>query len=179
MDGALKQNTPEAFRQQLRSGHYNELRVALYFMLRGHAARLGFDGQSFDITVVPGPEFGQRSPFRVEVKWDKHAALSGNAYFETANPRSGKPTGIRSSSADWWAHVLGEGQEALLMPLPGLRAWLDAREYNTVATRGSDSNSRGLIVPLADLAQERKFLRVQLPTPEEFFDDLLRQALQA
>lgn len=178
MDRSLKQNTPEAFRQQLRSGHYNELRVALYFMLRGHAARLGFDGQSFDITVVPGPEFGQRSPFRVEVKWDKHAALTGNAYFETSNPRSGKPTGIRSSTADWWAHVLGEGQEALLMPLEGLRNWLEARPYRSVGTRGSDSNSRGLLVPLVDLAQERRFLRVQLPTPEEFFDDLLRQAFQ-
>ena len=179
MDGALKQNTPEAFRQQLRSGHYNELRVALYFMLRGHATRLGFDGQSFDITVVPGPQFGQRVPFRVEVKWDKHAARSGNAYFETGNPRSGKPTGIRSSSADWWAHVLGEGHEALLMPLAGLRAWLDARNYKTVGTRGCDSNSRGLLVPLVDLATEKKFLRVQLPTPEEFFDDLLRQAFTA
>lgn len=178
MGGALKQNTPEAFRQQLRSGHYNELRVALYFMLRGHAARLGFDGQSFDITVVPGPEFGQREPFRVEVKWDKHAGQSGNAYFETDNPRSGKLTGIRSSSADWWAHVLGDGQEALLMPLDRLRSWLDERRYKSVATRGSDSNSRGLIVPLVDLEGERKFLRVKLPTPEQFFDALLRQAFQ-
>lgn len=146
-------------------------------MLRGHAARLGFDGQAFDITVVPGPEFGQRSPFRVEVKWDKHAAQTGNVYFETANPRAGKATGIRSSNADWWAHVLGEGQEALLMPLDFLRAWLDERNYRTVATRGSDSNSRGLIVPLRDLEQEKKFLKVRLPSPEEFFDRLLKQAL--
>ncbi|MBT9586451.1 hypothetical protein IV102_24115 [bacterium] len=173
----LKQNTPEAFRQQLRSGHYNELRVALYFMLRGHAARLGFDGQSFDITVVPGPDYGSRQPFRVEVKWDKHAARTGNAYFETDNPRSGKATGIRSSSADWWCHVLGEGQEALLMPLPLLRRWLDERNYRSVRTQGSDSNSRGLVVPLTDLDAEKKFLRVHLPTPEEYFDDLLKRAL--
>jgi hypothetical protein len=146
-------------------------------MLRGHATRLGFDGQAFDITVVPGPEFGQRSPFRVEVKWDKHAAQSGNAYFETANPRSGKATGIRSSTADWWAHVLGEGQEALLMPLDFLRVWLDQRNYRSLGTRGSDSNSRGLIVPLRDLENEKKFLRVRLPSPEEFFDRLLKQAL--
>lgn len=146
-------------------------------MLRGHAARLGFDGQAFDITVVPGPEFGQRPPFRVEVKWDKHAAQSGNAYFETANPRSGKPTGICSSTADWWAHVLGEGQEALLMPLDFLREWLGQRNYRSVGTRGSDSNSRGLIVPLRDLEKEKKFLRVQLPSPEEFFDQLLKKAL--
>ena len=146
-------------------------------MLRGHAARLGFDGQAFDITVVPGPEFGQRCPFRVEVKWDKHAAQSGNAYFETANPRSGKSTGIRSSTADWWAHVLGEGQEALLMPLEFLRQWLDERKYRSVGTRGSDSNSRGLIVPLRDLENEKKFLRVRLPSHEEFFDSLLKQAL--
>lgn len=175
----LKQNTPEAFRQQLRSGHYNELRVALYFMRRGHAARLGFDGQSFDITVVPGPDFGQKAPFRVEVKWDKHAATSGNAYFEMDNPRSGKATGVQSSSADWWCHVLGEGREALLMPLAVLRSWLQARRnfYRLVRTSGSDSNSRGLVVPLKDLEQEKKFIRVLLPTPEEFFDDLLRQAL--
>lgn len=146
-------------------------------MLRGHAARLGFDGQSFDITVVPGPDFGQRAPFRVEVKWDKHAARSGNAYFETDNPRSGKATGIRSSTADWWAHVLGEGQEAILMPLAHLRLWLEGRNYRTLRTSGSDSNSRGLIVPLADLAAEKKFLRVHLPTPEEYFADLLQKAL--
>lgn len=146
-------------------------------MLRGHAARVGFDGKAFDITVVPGPEFGQRPSFRVEVKWDKHAARSGNVYFEIFNPRSGKATGIRSSSADWWCHVLGEGQEALLMPLGFLREWLDARDYRSVRTSGSDSNSRGLLVPLSDLSSERRFLRVRLPSPEDFFDDLLQVGL--
>lgn len=170
----VRQNTPGAFRQQLRSGHYNELRVALYFMLRGHATRLGFDGQAFDITVVP---LGANPPFRVEVKWDKHAAQTGNIYLETENPRAGKATGITASQADWWCHVVGDGTHAYLMPVPYLREWLAGREFKSVRTQGSDSNSRGFLIPLTALAQERKFLRVKLPTPEEFFDDLLSRSL--
>lgn len=148
-------------------------------MLRGHAARLGFDGKSYDITVVPGPDFGSRAPFRVEVKWDKHAAQTGNLYFETRNPRSGKDTGVISSQADWWCHVLGEGQRALLMPLPRLREWLTEGGFKEVSTRGVDSNSRGLLVPLRQALQEKKFLQVDLPTPEEFFADLLQRSLSS
>ena len=172
-----RQNTPEAFRKQLLSGHYNELRVALYFMLRGHAVRLGFDGQSFDLTVVPGPEFGSRAPFRVEVKWDRHSQQSGNCYFEFRNTRSGQPSGVASSQADWWCHVLGEGERALLMPLKVLRGWLESGGFRELSTRGVDSNSRGWIVPLSRLRGESRFLEVDLPTPESYFDDLLKAAL--
>lgn len=172
-----RQNSPEAFRKQLLSGHYNELRVALYFMLRGHAVRLGFDGQSFDLTVVPGPEYGSRSPFRVEVKWDRHSQRSGNCFFEFRNTRSNRASGVASSTADWWCQVLGEGERALLMPLPRLRSWLGSGGFRELSTRGVDSNSRGWIVPLARLRTESGFLEVELPTPESYFDDLLKVAL--
>ncbi len=171
----MLQNTREAFESQLRSGHYNELRVALYFMLRGHAVHIGFSGQSFDLLVVP---VDGRPSFKVEVKWDKAAARSGNIFLELHNPRSNRPSGLTASQADWWCHVVGEGQWAYLMPIVFLRQWLEGQELRSTRTQGKDSNSRGVLVPLASLAQERRFLRVDLPTPEAFFDRLLEQALR-
>lgn len=144
-------------------------------MLRGHAVHIGFSGQSFDLLVVP---LDQRPSFKVEVKWDKAAARSGNLYLEMHNPRASKPSGLAISQADWWCHVVGEGQHAYLMPVPYLRQWIEKGQFRRTRTQGKDSNSQGLLLPLQQLAQERRFLRVELPTPEAFFDRLLEQALR-
>lgn len=166
------QNTPEAFASQLREGHYNELRVALFYQLRGFHTRIGFVDGRYDISLLrPGAE-----PRRVEVKWDKRAAGTGNLYFEVENTRRRCPSGIMATTADVWCHVLGAGGRALLAPVESLRAFLRATTFRSVHTGGADSNSRGLLVPVETTASIERSRWVTLPTVEEYFGEIFRRA---
>ena len=164
------QNTPQAFASQLREGHFNELRVALHLMLRGCLVRIGFTDGRYDIEA--------RTPrgrtWHVEVKWDKRAAGSGNLYFEVENTRQRKPSGVMSTSADLWCHVLGEGEQALLVRVPRLRQFLQGGGFRSVHTGGADSNSRGLLVPRAAL-EGPDFGWIVLPTVEDYFGAVFRR----
>ena len=166
----MLQNTPERFAAQLQEGHYNELRVALWFMLRGAHVRLGYTGQRYDLSVI----LDQGETFSVEVKWDKAAAATGNLYFETENTRQHAPSGVAATTAAWWCHVVGEGSEALIARLETLRALVASGSFRTVQTRGDDSNSRGVLVPRAHLDTVRCGRWIRLPTEAEFFGELFR-----
>lgn len=156
-------------------GHYNELRVALFFMLRGCYTRIGFDGGSFDVSFI-SPKTPEKLT-KVEVKWDKKAGESGRVFFEFLNTRKKKPSGIAYSDADWWCQVIGTGAKALLMPVEWLRPWLEESDFQQVNTRGADSNSRGYLVPLERLIAEKKVKKVSLPTLDDYFGLLVEQAL--
>lgn len=164
------QNTPEAFAEQLREGQYNELRVALYLMLRGCLVRIGFRDGRYDLEAST-PRSGT---IHVEVKWDKRAAETGRLYFEVENTRQRAPSGVMSTTADWWCHVLGDGDEACLVEVAWLRGFLEQGRFRSVRTGGADSNSRGLLVPRQAMADAR-FRWFHPPTPEEYFGAVFRQ----
>ena len=140
-------------------------------MLRGCHVRIGFDGARYDITLI-SPRGGRR---RVEVKWDKRAADTGRLYFEVENTRQRAPSGVMSTTADIWCHVLGEGERALLVDVPALREFLQAGRFKSVHTGGADSNSRGLLVTL-DEALAGPFKRAKLPTVADYFGELYSRA---
>lgn len=165
------QNTPQAFQEQLREGHFNELRVALYLMLRGCLVRVGFSGSRYDIELQA--EDGSRH--HVEVKWDKRGRETGNLYFEVENTRQRQPSGVMATTADLWCHVLGDGSEAFLVPVAALRTFLARGSFRAVDTRGVDSNSRGLLVPRARLEGCQGGRWVVLPSVEQFFGEVFRE----
>ena len=80
-----------------------------------------------------------------------------------------------STSADLWCHVLGEGEQALLVRVPRLRQFLQGGGFRSVHTGGADSNSRGLLVPRAAL-EGPDFGWIVLPTVEDYFGAVFRQA---
>ncbi len=165
----MRHNTPAQFTRQLRDGHYNELRVSLYFMLRGAHVRIGYTGQRYDLHVIPS----EGAPFSVEVKWDKRAGETGNLYFEIRNTRRDEPSGIVSTTADYWCHVMGKGDEALLASVARMQALLRSRSFKIVETKAEDSNSRGMLVPKKWLESQNGVTTIALPTVEAFFGALL------
>lgn len=167
-------NTPEQFAHQLREGHFNELRVALYFMLQGAHVRLGYNGRAYDLSVIDA--HGRR--FTVEVKWDKRAGETGNLYFEVENTRQRAPSGVAATKADYWCHVVGDGREAFLVPVAPLRTFLRRSEFRRVPTRGADSNSLGVLVPRERLVEVEGGTWVTLPTVEDFFGVLFREVME-
>ena len=167
---AVYQNTPEAFQAQLREGHYNELRVALFYMLAGFHVRIGFREGRYDLELTrPGQTIRH-----LEVKWDKRAESTGNLYFEVENTRQKRPSGVMSTKADLWCHVVGEQGTALLARTAELREFLLDGAFKSVHTRGIDSNSRGVLVP-RNAIEKDGFRWVRLPTVEEYFGELFRR----
>lgn len=167
------QNRPEQFQSRLREGHFNELRVALFFMLRGYLARISFVPGRYDIEV----RAGDGTTYHIEVKWDRRAGQSGNLYFEIENTTKRAASGIAATTADQWCHVIGEGPEAILAPVHNLRSMLQAGSFRAVNTTGPDSNSRGLLVPLAVVRRYPGVEIVKLPTVEDFFGALFADAI--
>jgi hypothetical protein len=165
------QNTQARFKAQLREGQYNELRVALYFMLQGAHVKIGFTNHSYDISVL----FPDEEPRLIEVKWDKRASVtSTNVYFEIENTNQRVPSGIMATIATHWCHVIGDGHEALIAPVASIKRILDNGNYRTVSTRGADSNSRGKIVPIEDMRVNQEIEWITLPEVEGFFNELFR-----
>ncbi|MCE7873058.1 hypothetical protein DYH09_22135 [bacterium CPR1] len=149
------------------------MRVALLFMLRGYHSQIRFTNGRYDITLMRAGQDGTRS---VEVKWDKRASESGNLYFEVENTRQQKPSGVMATTADLWCHVLGEGERGLIVTVPSLRRFLKEGSWRSVHTRGADSNSRGLLVPWTAVQTCSDFRPVRLPTVEDYFGAIFRQA---
>lgn len=144
-------------------------------MLSGWHSRIQFVEGRYDITLM---REGQPSR-SVEVKWDKRAQDSGNLYFEVENTRQKKASGVMATNADLWAHVLGQGETGLIIKVEALRRFLLGTAWRSVTTRGADSNSRGLLVPFAQVAACPDFRRVRLPTVEEYFGEIFRRGSQA
>ncbi|HEY81248.1 MAG TPA: hypothetical protein EYP25_07420 [Anaerolineae bacterium] len=167
----MRHNTPEQFAYQLREGHYNELRVALYFMLQGAHVRIGYTSQRYDLSVI----LPKTPRFSVEVKWDKRAGETGNLYFEIKNTRRDEPSGIAATTADFWCHVIGEGNEALLAATSRLRKLLRSKKLRRVETKAEDGNSLGLLAPRAWLEAQEGVVWIALPTVEGFFGELFRK----
>ncbi len=140
-------------------------------MLAGWHSQIRFVEGRYDITLVRDGAPKRR----VEVKWDKRAQDSGNLYFEVENTRQKKPSGVMSTTADVWCHVLGQGESGLIISVQNLRTFLLATPWRSVTTRGADSNSRGLIVPMGQVAACPHFRRVRLPTVEEYFGEIFRR----
>lgn len=141
-------------------------------MLRGYHSQIRFTNGRYDITLMRAGQDGTRS---VEVKWDKRASESGNLYFEVENTRQQKPSGVMSTTADLWCHVLGEGERGLVITVASLRRFLNEGPWRSVQTRGVDSNSRGLLVPWTAVQACPDFRPVRLPTVEDYFGAIFRQ----
>lgn len=171
LDTTRLQNTPEAFARTLKDGHYNELKVALFFMLRGFHVNIGFRLGRYDLDVI---DTAQEKRFSVEVKWDQRAGATGNLYFECRNTRQNLPSGLFSSDAQYWCHVLGDGDRAFFCATSRLRGEVQRLRTRTVCTGGRDSNSEGHLVPLKSM-QDSGFGRwIDLPTVEQFFGEVYR-----
>lgn len=165
------QNTAEAFARTLKDGHYNELKVALFFMLRGFHVNIGFRRGRYDLDVIDSE---QQNRFSVEVKWDQRSAITNNLYFECRNTRQDKASGLYATDARYWCHVLGAGDRALFCSSELLRREVARRKTRTVRTGGRDSNSEGHLVPLSALFEPALGRWIELPTVEQFFGEIYR-----
>ena len=84
---------------------------------------------------------------KIEVKYDRKSRETGNVFIEFES--RGKPSGIATSQADYWAYFFGD-EECLVISTERLKKKL--KSLNPPRIRGGDNNtSVGLLVKLKEL----------------------------
>lgn len=96
---------------------------------------------------------------KVEVKTDRRVAETGNIYIETWQFRKPdqsdkKPSGINTTSADYWAIATTKGIGFLIVKTTELKILLKGNNYRQVSqpiANEHTNGSLGLLVPIKDL----------------------------
>jgi hypothetical protein len=87
----------------------------------------------------------------IEVKRDFLAGKTGNVFVEFES--RGKPSGIATSTADYWAFVLDDDR-VVMLPRGLLKVMArEAFEAGRLATGGDSNTSRGVLVRVRELVE--------------------------
>lgn len=88
----------------------------------------------------------------IEVKRDFRASQTGNVFVEFFS--RGKPSGIATSEALYWAFILGE-QTVVLLPTDKLKTLARQAHKNGHIVNGGDANtSRGVLISVERLVRD-------------------------
>lgn len=111
--------------------------------------------------------------FTVEVKLDKMASVTGNIAIEFYNPYQGKDSGLSSSKADFWAHLVYEkgNVEIWFCPLKKLKEWISANHPKRIISQGGDNNA-SLYLYDKYFILDSTFVRVDTLSADDFLKGL-------
>lgn len=116
-------------------------------------SKVGAQGEFFVVDIIQALENGSS-----EVKTDEKAAQYQNIYLEYQCRVSGQwcPSGLATTEAELWNHVLLPGPIAITVPVPLLRDVARhhyAAGHRREAPKGSHP-TRGITIPLACLLRD-------------------------
>lgn len=125
-------------------GDNGEKAVAKYCESNGFEATRIPGDSNYDIQVRH-PSTGQQ--WRVEVKNDQKALETGNVAIEVSH--RGKPSGINTTSADWFINIVGN--TAYVAKMDELHKHIVGRQHHDHLTAmGDDKLARGYCIPISE-----------------------------
>lgn len=87
----------------------------------------------------------------IEVKRDLRASRTGKVFVEFFS--RGKPSGISTTEADYWAFMISD-KSMVLLPTEKLRALVeDAKENGIIKSGGDKNTSRGALIEIERLVR--------------------------
>jgi hypothetical protein len=82
---------------------------------------------------------------KLEIKTDFMARKTGNLAIEVAS--NGKPSGISTTTADWWCHAIeGDYPLYLVMPTPLVNRLAIKQHHQNGSVRGGDNNLAEIVL---------------------------------
>jgi hypothetical protein len=118
---------------------------------------VGLKQKNFDIDV----EYGMRgenylldvlTTKRIEVKTDRIAHITGNVAVEYKY--KGRPSGISTTEADYWAFLLYDMTTIIMVPTEKLKAIAREKYKQDQITLGGDENaSEMILIPVNELTK--------------------------
>lgn len=79
--------------------------------------------------------------FKIEVKYDRKCAETGNFAIEVHNPKANRPTGLSVTKSELWSHVLSEN-EILITSVSNLKSFIKKTEPKKIIQFGGDGNAQ-------------------------------------
>lgn len=101
----------------------------------------------------------------IEVKNDLYAHKSGNIAIETFNPKTGKPSGLGITKADFWCHMV---DGLYFTKVSTLKEYIDKTKPFKLVTSGGDDNAT-LYLYRADSILPDIFVRLDTMSDLEIF----------
>jgi uncharacterized protein YuzE len=92
-----------------------------------------------------------KGDFKVEVKMDTMAHVTGNVFIEYSS--RGKPSGIAVTDADYYLYIIAEFNHAIILNVENLKERLRFYYKHNMYIRngGDDDTSVGFLVPINEL----------------------------
>jgi hypothetical protein len=87
--------------------------------------------------------------FKVEVKSDRRALVTGNLYIEVYS-RS-KPSGISTTDADYWIYKIEGIDTTIIIPTSRLKELVRAHHKGLFKHGGDHDSSRGVLIPIKEI----------------------------
>lgn len=87
--------------------------------------------------------------FKVEVKSDRRALVTGNLYIEVYS-RS-KPSGISTTDADYWIYKIDGIDTTIIIPTSRLKELVKTHYKGLFKHGGDHDSSRGVLIPIKEI----------------------------
>lgn len=156
------------FLRSLSAGNKAEAMLQTLLATYGVTSEQVTGKQSYDILArTEGQEI------KLEVKYDIRCARSGNIAIEFYNPKSVCPSGIGSTIADLWVHIITKPLSVWITSVPLLKAYVANVPAYRVVDCGGDDNSSMYLYKAAAIF-EHIFHRIDEVSKEDFFKVLNR-----
>ena len=127
------------FRRDLALGSKGEAYLQAILEKAGWKTELNTDSRKNKDYDIKACKDEQAITF--EVKYDVYAARSGNIAIEFYNPKICQPSGIDSTKATFWAHIITDPMSVWVAPVAQLKSFLKTTPAFRVITCGGDDNS--------------------------------------
>jgi hypothetical protein len=90
--------------------------------------------------------------FKIEVKYDRKCAETGNFAIEVHNPKANRPTGLSITKSELWSHILSQ-DEILITSVSKLKSFIKKTTPKKVIQFGGDGNAQLWIYPKDDITK--------------------------
>lgn len=161
-----KKNT---FLSQLSLGNKAEAMVQQVLFLAGISTE-----QETNIKKNKDYDLKATNPnFTMEIKYDIYCARSGNIAIEYYNPKINKPSGLTSTKADIWVHIITNPLSIWFAKTDSLREFCNNTPPLRIIDAGGDKNS-SMYLYKKETIFDTVFTRIDTLTKEELLNLISR-----
>jgi hypothetical protein len=137
------------FNESLAVGQNAELQVATLFLRAGYWVKWANSGRSQDLCVMKND-----IPILIEVKDDIRGQTTGNIFVETQQGNPAQSSGLLTTEASIWVHLLGDMCTVYRAAQMRIRIFRLVHTEQLSRCEAGDNHNRGYVLRINDFTDE-------------------------